>query len=102
MNDKLTKRVAVFRNVKHGFDAVRCLYEGQADEDYTAGDDYVRVSEWMDAEFKPLTDGDIAGTQIVALTKLRKQTVNEFKQKLDYIDGKIANLRALSGPSVSP
>ncbi len=90
-------RVALFREQKYDFITVFHLRDGQ--EDY-APSDYVRISEWMPVEFKPLSPAEVAGAQMVALSKLREKTVDEFKEKLDFIDGRIANLRALTGPEV--
>lgn len=90
-----TKRVALFRNTTHDFIAV-LNYEGD-DENWTL-DEYVRLTEWHTVEFKPLPPEARAAAEMDALTALRAQTVEEFSEKRSFIDGRIANLRALTGP----
>lgn len=93
--NEMVQRLALWRHTK--FDWLT-VFERYSDDIEPRHDDYVRVTEWMDVEFKPLSSSDVAAAQMVALSTLREHTVNEFKEKLGYIDGKIANLRALTGP----
>ncbi len=90
------QRVAMFRNTKFDFVTVLGIDESQ-DESWTL-DEYIRISEWQPVEFKPLSAETLAEVEMNALTKLRAETVEEFKEKLNSIDGRIANLRALTGP----
>jgi hypothetical protein len=99
MSDKdFTMRVAMFRESKWDFRTTFHQHAGQNDENYHPPSGYVRVSDWVDVEFKPLTPEEVAGGELIALNQLRAETVNEFKRKLDDIDERMANLRALTGP----
>lgn len=96
--DELTKRMALFRDQKYG--SVLSFDLHGKDESYTPSiGEYVRITEWMTVTFKPLSASDVTGAELMALSKFREKTVNEFKEKLDFIDGRIANLRALTGPT---
>jgi hypothetical protein len=89
------RKVAVFRNTKHDFECV--MHNHDDDENWTL-EDYVRLTEWVAVEFKPLPPETLVAAQMAALTELRAQTVAEFTEKLMNIDGRMANLRALTGP----
>lgn len=93
---KNTMKIALFRQTKCGFIAIFNLDEGK-DESWTMLD-YVRVSQWKTVEFDMLPPDETAAAEMAALSELRAETVDEFAQKLSYIDGRIANLRALTGP----
>jgi hypothetical protein len=94
------QRVAMFRNTKYDF--VTVLGIGPSEKDDWTMEEYIRISEWQSVEFKPLSKETLAEAEMTALTKLRAETVEEFKEKLNSIDGRIANLRALSGPVEEP
>lgn len=99
MNNEMPKRMAVFRHLRHEFNAV---FQNHGDDDDWCVDEYMRISEWQTVEFKPLSQADVAGAQLTALSKLREQTVAEFSEKLGAIDERMANLRALTGPDDAP
>jgi hypothetical protein len=44
----------------------------------------------------------VTGAQLTALTRMREKVVDEFAAKLSNIDERIANVRSLTGPEVSP
>lgn len=92
----IAKKIALFRETKLDFITSFELHEGR-DEGWTMGD-YVRITEWMPVEFVALPPDVLAAAEMDALNALRAKTVEEFTEKLNYIDGRIANLRALTGP----
>jgi len=90
-------KVGLFQAVDSGFVTVlNCNIKD--DDDYTLNG-YIRVSAWFNVTFIPLTQEEIAGTAMVALTKQREEVVNEFGKRLAVIDNRIANLRCLPAPS---
>lgn len=93
----MTKRVALFRETKYDSTVVFMLY---GDDDWTV-EGYVRISEWHNVEFKALPPAAMCAAEMAALNALRAKTVDEFTEKLSFIDGRIANLRALTGPEAS-
>jgi hypothetical protein len=97
---RLNKKIAVFRQTKLNFECVIEIGGDDTDENWTL-DEYVRLTEWQPVEFKALPPETLAAAEMDALSALRAQTVAEFTEKLSYIDGRMANLRALTGP-VSP
>jgi hypothetical protein len=101
MNDvnpnDMTGRVAVFRSTKYGWTSIFAwIGDEQSDQER---DDYVRISDWTTVEFKPLTSDEVVIAAKQALTKEREKVVAEFTAKLRGIDERMANLRALTGPS---
>jgi len=98
MKNNMTQRIAVFRDNKFDFETV---FPNYGDEATYAPDGYVRISEWQTIEFKALPPADMAEAQMKSLTTLRDRTVAEFRAKLEYIDGKIENLRALAAPEAA-
>jgi hypothetical protein len=91
----MTRMLAVCRNNKHDF---ICVMENHGRDENWMLDDYVRLSEWQTVEFKELPPEAMAEAEMKSLSELRAQTVAEFTEKLNYIDGRLANLRALTGP----
>jgi hypothetical protein len=96
-NESMTKKIAVCRNTKHDFVCVIENHRSDGDEGWML-DDYVRISEWATVEFKALPPETLVEAEVAALTELRAATVAEFTKKLNHIDGRMANLRALTGP----
>lgn len=88
--------VAVFRCQEYGFTSV--LNRPSTADDEWCLDGYSRLSEWQEIQFKPLSPDGIAGAELIALTKLREKVVAQFSEKLESIDGRMANLRALAAP----
>lgn len=97
MSTEMTQRLALWRHQKYGWLSAFEWFPDSSEE--PVHEEYVRMTEWQVVEFKPLPPEETARTQMAALTKLREQTVAEFSEKLSFIDGRIANLRALTGPS---
>jgi hypothetical protein len=93
--NEMTHRIAVFQDDKFDFVTV---FPNYGDEATYAPDGYVRISEWQTIDFKALPPADLAEAQMQSLATLREKTVTEFRAKLEYIDAKIENLRALTGP----
>jgi hypothetical protein len=97
--DEMTMRIALFKS-DVGSVNVWQLYG--KDEDYVPLDSYIRISEWQTIAFKPLNKDAVTGAQLTALTRMRAKVVDEFAAKLSNIDERIANVRSLTGPEVSP
>lgn len=94
-NAVTTKKIGVFRNTTHDF---VCVLENHTNDDNWTLDEYVRLSEWQTVEFKSLPPEAMVSAQLTALAELRAKTVTEFTERLNQIDGRMANLRALTGP----
>lgn len=93
--NEFVQKLALWRHQKYGW---LTAFEWFVGGDEPVHEEYVRMTEWQEIEFKPLPAEETARTQMAALTRLREQTVAEFSEKLSFIDGRIANLRALTGP----
>jgi hypothetical protein len=91
----MPRKVALFRGSSYDSIIVLQLY-GDGDDWSTEG--YVRITEWQTVEFQPLPPAELCAVEMAALNAQRAKTVEEFTAKLSYIDGRIANLRALTGP----
>ena len=90
-------RLALFRHSQFGWIFARDS-DGTDHDDNRPRADYARISEWMDIEFKPLPIEAVVESEMLGLTKLRAQIVEEFAAKLRGVDERMANLRALTGP----
>lgn len=93
------KRVALFRDLQ--CDLSICFEIFGKDEDRSPVAGYVRISEIQEVTFAPLSPEAVVGAELMTLTKMRAQVVGEFSERLAVIDGRMANLRALSGPDQS-
>lgn len=98
--ENMTKKVAMFRHHEMGFISI-IEFPDYAEDDSWTMDSYIRISEWTTVDFKPLPPETLVEAQMVALSELRARTVDEFTEKLANIDGRMANLRALTGPSAA-
>lgn len=91
--------IALFRNQKFDFATVFARLDD--DENYRPSEEYIRLSKWMPVEFDLLPPAELAGAELESLAELRRKTVEEFKEKLRFIDERVANVRALTGPEAS-
>ena len=92
-----TKRVALFWNVEMSFEGILAQHEGMENDDWTI-EGYVRRSEWVDVDFKPLTRGAMAESALAAIAAKRAEVVEEFTRKLAQLDEQAANYRAICAP----
>lgn len=89
----LTKTIAMFQS-PYGTTTV---WEVSADNpDSSLLDDWFRISQCLAVTLQPLPKDAVVAGQLQALAVAREKTVDEFKAKLDNIDGRMANLRALT------
>ena len=91
---ELVRRVALYRSP---YDSYR-IWECGPDPDKVSIEGYVRVSEVLEITVTPLPHEEIVAGQMRALYALRSGTEQEFRKRLEVIDGKIADLRALPAP----
>lgn len=75
----ITKRLAVFNEVKFGF----FVY---ATEDYERMREYVRVSEYVDVVFTPRSDEDTEAAMFKALDREEEAARAEYEAKMKSIE----------------
>lgn len=87
-------RVAVFKSVRHGFELVL---------DNSMGDvsGYVRVSEFIDVEFPPLSDDKQIQLHVKELDAERTRLVRKHCEELAVIDERKSRLLALTHDKVA-
>jgi hypothetical protein len=59
-------------------------------------DDYVRMSEFVEVEFKPLSSEVVVQKQLNALDKSESELRNKFQEALNRIERQREELRAIS------
>lgn len=94
--DSFKRRVALFQSLK--FLDVCIVFQQskhETDATFTAPIGYVRISEWMEAEFAPVVT-DQSQAIVAALNNERRALVAESNKKLDDIDGRI--ILAMAAP----
>lgn len=84
-------RVAMFKSIRFG-------YEVASSCEYASDTDYVRISEWVDVEFPPISNREVINNQITALDKMAKAVREKAADQLAIIEQKQAELLALPAP----
>lgn len=77
----------------------KCLefgYETFSDGGLDDAGSYVRISEFVDVEFPPLTSDEQIQKHVSALDRTRESVVEEFSRKLAAIDRKKSELLAIT------
>jgi len=60
-------KLVLLKNIKHGFESV-IIVDDDDDDTYGMGDDYLQISEVIDAEF-PMIEFDINAAKVKAIDK---------------------------------
>lgn len=71
-------------------------YYGEEDCFMERLDNYVRITEYAEVEFKPLNSDVVVQKQLDALAGAEKELRNRFQQALSSIEQERANLLALA------
>lgn len=82
-------KIAQFKNIEHGFNSI----QGEEFEEIRG---YVRLSEYLDVEFSPISDDSQIQKHVAALDKVRQGVVYEFTRKLADIDRQKSELLAIT------
>lgn len=94
---KLTAENIKHLNIELNFDAV-------CEEGMERNAEYIRISEYVDVEFQPISDEPVVNNHVRALKSMKTEIQAATQVKLNSIDEKIGKLLALTcdtGP-VSP
>jgi hypothetical protein len=59
-------------------------------------DNYVRITDYLEVEFKPLPASVLVGKQLAAIDQEEARIRNEFQSKLDELNNMRGELRALT------
>lgn len=93
-------RVALFKSISMDYVTAvtqgRNWETGELDPNYTFGSDYVRLTDWKEIEFDPLPKDALVQAETASLQAERERVVQKFTDALALIDGRMANLRALT------
>lgn len=81
-------KMALFKNVKYNFTS-------PCNESYEELDENIRVSEYVDVIFPPLSNVDIVSKQVDFLKQSKKNKRAKLQSELTIIDSKIGKLLAL-------
>lgn len=66
-------------------------------ENYTVTG-YVRISEWIDIEFPPLSTDEVIQSQLKVIDEAEQEARRRFNEQLERFNGMRANLLALPAP----
>lgn len=81
-------KIAIFKSVEHGFESV-------CEESVGILDSYIRVTEYVDADFVRLNSADVTAKEISVLRAAKKKIQAETSVTLDGLDKKIGDLLSL-------
>ena len=81
-------KIAKFKNIKFNFEAV-------SERDLDCNSEYVRLTEYVDVEFTPLSNEVVILKEIEVLEKLKERTKAEARATVTKINHKIGKLIAL-------
>lgn len=83
-------KIAQFKSLEHGFETVA------GEELGGCSDSYVRMTEWAEVEFTPLSGDEHIQGAVAALDRQRERVTDEFSQKLADIDRRKSELLAIT------
>lgn len=86
---KTKQKIAIFRNIEHGYESI---LDGQFD----SFEEYVRLSEFVEVEFQPLTGDEFVQKQLSALDKAESALRAQFQIALNGIEQQRQELRAIT------
>jgi hypothetical protein len=94
-------KIALFKNV--GFDSISIFEPSkylpdEEKEAYTLPG-YVRISEWIDVDFPPLSTDEVVQSQIKVIDEAEQRARDLFHEQLERFKGMRANLLALPAPA---
>jgi hypothetical protein len=93
-------RIAIFRSTSMGYvtpvEQRKDWTTGELDDNYSPTSDYVRLTEWQEVDLPELPPDQVIPQQLAALAREREEAVEKFHKALADIDGRIANLRAVT------
>lgn len=81
-------KIAMFRNIECGFKTID-------HKSLESLGDYIRLTEYVDVEFKSLDHGDVVAKEIAILRDVKKKIQAQTELKLQSVDQKIGDLLAL-------
>jgi hypothetical protein len=86
-------KVAKFKRIA---EASYLEYETVSDDSIEGSDNYVRISEYVEVEFPPLSKGEIVEQQLAALNQVEREARMRLQDVLEKVKGRRAELMALT------
>lgn len=87
MNTK--QKLAIFKQLDRG-------YESVCNERFDTFEDYVRLTEFAEVEFRPLAGDEVVQKQLNALDRAEGELRNKFQAALNTIEQQRQELRAIT------
>lgn len=85
-------KIAKYKDVEFGFEVV-------GNEFLDNVESYVRISEFVDVEFPPISSDELIQKHVSVLDKAREKVVTEFTRKLADIDRRKSELLSITHQS---
>lgn len=82
-------KIAIYKDVQYNFESI-------CKDSMEGAKGYVRISEFVDVEFPPLSDAETIQKQLHALDSVRAEVSRKFADALKEIDDAKAKLQALT------
>jgi hypothetical protein len=90
---KYAKYISMSHSGQHKYESIQNEKEG-SDLERLCG--YVRISEFVEVEFAPLTDGSVVEKQLAALDKAESELRTKFQFALNGLEQQRQELRAIA------
>jgi hypothetical protein len=94
-------KIALFKDVQ--FDSTPIFaqpsYGTDEEKDAYTLRGYVRISEWIDADFPQLSTDEVIQSQLKVIDEAEQQARKRFNEQLERFNGMRANLMALPAPA---
>ncbi|HLA60936.1 MAG TPA: hypothetical protein VK626_01700 [Nitrospiraceae bacterium] len=89
-------KIAMYKDTTSPFDYTTIVKESNLDlkGEYAPG--YLRISEWIDVTFPPLSKEVVVQEHLRVLDTVEAELRNKFQEKLNQIEGERAKLLSLS------
>jgi len=87
-------KIAIHKSIQHDFDSVFVWREWWDEE--PSYPEHVRISEWIDVDFPPLSDDTLLQNQVTAIDQQIKAVTDKWKREVDDLKSTKASLLALT------